>query len=204
MKTIATVRAAAAALLLAATACSILPQSERVQLLDPQLQMPPTAGRGAEWTLNVARPESDPARDSTRVLVRTDAGQLQIHASARWVAAAPELLRTRLVRYLRDSQRIAQVSAGAAGMDRTLALDLRAFELVETGDGRLEAEIRIEARLYEGRSADLLARKLFEARRPVGGTGPAELVTGFEAVLGELIPELAGWLGEHGATRLED
>ncbi len=185
-----------AASLMLASACSILPESAPVQMLDPQLQPPPAASKPIPWTLNVARPESDPVRDSTRVLVRTGAGQLQVHASARWVAAAPELLRTRLVRYLRDSQRIAQVSAGAAGMDRTLALDLRAFELVEAGDGRLEAEIRIEARLYEGRSAELLARKLFEARRPVGGTGPAELVTGFEAVLGEFVPALADWLAD--------
>lgn len=204
MKTIATVRAAAAALLLTATACSILPESKPVQLLDPQLQAPPAASRGAGWTLNVARPESDPARDSTRVLVRTGVGQLQVHASARWVAPAPELLRTRLVRYLRDSGMLDEVGAGASGMDRTLALDLRRFELAETGSGTLQAEVRIEARLYESRSAELLARELFETSRPVNGTGPAEIVGGFEAVLDELIPALAGWLTEHGAEDQED
>ena len=59
-------------------------------------------------------------------------------------------------------------------MDRTLALDLRAFELVETDDGRLEAEIRLEARLYDSRSAELMARQLFQARRAIGGAGAAE------------------------------
>lgn len=193
MKTFWKFQAVAAALLLTA-ACSIIPESEPVQLLDPQLPSPPDVSHTVAWTLNVARPESDPARDSTRVLVRTGEGRLQVHASARWVAAAPELLRTRLVRYLRDSRRIAQVSAGAAGMDRTLALDLRAFELVETGDGRLEAGIRLEARLYDSRSTELLARQLFEDRQPIGGPGAAEIVTGFEAVLGEVIPALAEWL----------
>lgn len=184
---------AVAAILLSATACSILPESEPVQLLDPQLPSPPAAEQVASWTLNVARPESDPARDSTRVLVRTGEGRLQVHASARWVAAAPELLRTRLVRYLRDSQLIAQVSAGAAGSDRTLALDLRAFELLETGSG-LQAEIRLEARLYDSRSTELLSRRLFEARRAVDSTGAAEVVDGFEAALEQLIPALAAWL----------
>ncbi|MBL37480.1 MAG: hypothetical protein CMP07_03620 [Xanthomonadales bacterium] len=188
-------QAAAAALLLAA-ACSIIPESEPVQLLDPQLPSPSAAGQSVAWTLNVTRPESDPARDSSRVLVRTGEGRLQVHATARWVAAAPELLRTRLVRYLRDSQRIAQVSAGAAGMDRTLALDLRAFELVETDDGRLEAEIRLEARLYDSRSAELMARQLFQARRAIGGAGAAEIVDGFESVFGEVIPALADWLSD--------
>jgi len=193
MKTVLRLQATATALLLA-SACSILPESEPVQLLDPQLQSPPPASGHIDWTLNVARPESDPARDSARVLVRTGQGQLQVHATARWVAAAPELLRTRLVRYLRDSQGIAQVSAGAAGLDRTLVLDLRAFELVETQGGRLEAEIRLEARLYERRSAELLARELFETRRPVDGAGPAEIVEGFEAALAQIIPALADWL----------
>jgi len=192
MKTLLKFQAAAALLLMAA--CSILPETQPVQLLDPQLDSPAAASQGVDWTLNVARPESDPARDSTRVLVRTGEGQLQVHANARWVAAAPELVRTRLVRYLRDSQSIDQVSAGAAGLDRTLALDLRRFELVETGDGRLEAEIRLEARLYDSRSAELLARELFEARHAVGGAGPAEVVGGFEAVLGEVVPALADWL----------
>lgn len=182
------------ALLIATAACSIIPESAPVQLLDPRLQPPAAASRHADWSLNVARPESDPARDSTRILVRTGSGQLQVHASARWVAAAPELLRTRLVRYLRDSRSVEEVSAGAAGMDRTLALDLRRFELVETVGGGLEAEIRLEARLYDSRSAQLLARELFEARRPVDGTGAAELVTGFEAVLDDVIPALADWL----------
>lgn len=195
MNTFCKFQAAAAALLLTA-ACSILPESQPVQLLDPQPPSPSAAGQGVEWTLNVTRPESDPARDSNRVLVRTGEGRLQVHATARWVAAAPELLRIRLVRYLRDSQRIAQVSAGAAGMDRTLALDLRAFELVETDDGRLEAEIRLEARLYDSRSAELLARELFQARRPVGAAEAAEIIEGFEAVLEQVIPQLADWLSD--------
>lgn len=194
MKPIIRTTAAALGLLVATAACSIIPDSAPVQLLDPRLQPPADASRRADWSLNVARPESDPARDSTRILIRTGSGQLQVHASARWVAAAPELLRTRLVRYLRDSRSVEEVSAGAAGMDRTLALDLRRFELLETADGGLEAEIRLEARLYDSRSAELLARELFEARRPVGSTDAGDLVTGFEAVLDEVIPAVADWL----------
>lgn len=194
MKRTTKARTAAIALLIMTTACSIIPESAPVQLLDPQLQPPSASSPGTDWSLNVSRPESDPARDSTRVLIRTGAGQLQVHSSARWVAAAPELLRTRLVRYLRDSRSIEQVSAGAAGLDRTLALDLRRFELVESGGGSLEAEVQFEARLYDSRSARLLARELFEARQQVQGTGPAEIVDGFEAVLDQLVPATAAWL----------
>ena len=185
------------ALLVSLASCSILPQSEPVQLLDPQLPAPPISEQSTSWTLNVTRPESDPVRDSTRVLIRTNEGQLQVHSRARWVAAGPELLRTLLVRHLRDARALTQVSSGASGSDRTLALDLRHFELVETATKQLQAEIQIEARLYDSRSTKLLSRDLFKALQPVGGIGSAQIIEGFEDVLGEIIPAIAEWLTGH-------
>lgn len=193
--------ALASALILSAfTACSILPEHQSVQLLDPQPPSPARQAGSIDWTLNVARPTSDAARDSTRVLVRTDQGQLQVHASARWVAAAPELLRTLLVRYLRDAERIDQISAGGAGMDRILALDLRRFELNERSDQRLQAEIRVEAQLFESHGNRLLARRLFASAEPVASADPVEIIRGFESALAEIIPALSDWLGEQPET----
>lgn len=186
----------AALLLTLVAACSILPKTESVQLLDPQLPSPSRDAQAAAWTLHVMRPESDPTRDSNRVLVRTGRGQLQVHPSARWVAAAPELLRTLLVRYMRDASALDQVSTGAAGMDRTLTLDLRRFELAEAGEQSLQAEIRIEARLFDGSTGELLAHRLFERRAPVDAAEPDAIVRGFESVLGAIIPALADWLNE--------
>lgn len=180
-------------------ACSILPESDPVQLLDPRLPGPETAAQGADWALNIARPEADPARDSNRVLIRTGQGQLQVHASARWIAPAPELLRTLLVRYLRDSGRLREVSAGAAGQDRTLVLDLRQFELNESGGDQLQAQIRVEAGLYDSRSSELLARRLFESRQSTASAQPDRILSGFEAALGEIIPALADWVTGHGS-----
>lgn len=187
-----------ALLLSAFTACSILPESEPVQLLDPRL---PSSSRDVQtesvaWTLNVTRPESDPTRDSTRVLVRTGQGRLQVHPTARWVSAAPELLRSLLVRHMRDVNILTHVSAGAAGMDRTLALDLRRFELAEAGENGLQSEIQVEARLFDSRSAELLGSKLFESRQPVEAADTDAIVQGFETALGEIIPALADWLTE--------
>jgi len=196
--------AVAALLLTMSTACSIFPETDPVQLLDPQPPSSASTGQPRAWTLNVYRPEADPARDSTRVLVRTGQGQLQVHATARWVAAAPDLLRTLLVRYMRDANVLSEISAGAAGMDRTLALDLRRFELVETGDQQLAAEIRIEARLFDGRSAELLDRRLFERREPVGNADSDAIIRGFNSVLGEIVPALAAWLTGEGPAPAGD
>ena len=54
----------------------------------------------------------------------------------------------------------------------------------------------LEARLYDSRSAELMARQLFQARRAIGGAGAAEIVDGFESVFGEVIPALADWLSD--------
>jgi len=171
-----------------------------VQSLDPRIPAPDLASRTADWSLNIARPESDPMRDSDRVLVRTAPGRLQVHASARWTDAAPELVRTLLVRHLRDWQRLEQVGAGAAGLERTLALDLRRFELTDSASGRLTADIRFEARLYDSRSAELLARALFESSEPVEDAEPGGIIAGFEAALGDIVPALAAWVVEQGTT----
>lgn len=190
---------AAMALLVTLASCSILPENEPVQLLDPQLAAPAIAAQSAEWSLNILRPESDPVRDSTRVLVRTGEGQLQVLPRARWVAAGPELLRTSLVRHLRDSRALSHVSAGSSGSDRTLALDLRHFDLVETGEKQLQAHVHIEARLYDSRSTKLLSSNIFKSQHPVGGTQPAQIIEGFETTLGEIVPGIADWLRKSGS-----
>lgn len=187
---------ALASLLLAALSsvgCSILPESEPVQLVDPRIQPSGRDGPDVAWTLSIARPETDPARDSDRVLVRTEPGQLKVHPSARWVAPAPELLRTLLIRYLRDNGVVDRVGASVAGSDRTLLVDLRRFELAERPGG-LAAVIELDARLHETRGGALAGRRLFEHREVVADAGPASIVSGFEAGLDALAEEIADWL----------
>lgn len=178
--------------------CSVFPESAPVQLLDPQ--PPPAnapAGATAPWSLDVARPEADPMRDSNRVLIRTGGGRLQVHPSARWVAAGPDLFRTLLVRYMRDREMLEEVGGDVPLAERTLAVDLRRFELAESDDGSLAADIRIEARLYDSASAELLARRLFEVRRSIPSSDAAAITAGFEAALAEIIPAAAEWTVGH-------
>ncbi|HAW94112.1 MULTISPECIES: ABC-type transport auxiliary lipoprotein family protein [unclassified Arsukibacterium] len=190
-------RLMALALLATLVACSVIPESEPVKLLDPTLPTPARAGKSVAWTLNINRPQSDPARDSNRVMVRTADGQLQVLPQMRWIATAPDLFRTLLVRYLRDSHTVAQVSNGASGMARTLQLDIRQFELVENADNLLQASISVEARLYHSRSARLLTRHIFKQQQDIAGTGAAEIISGFEISLRQVIEDIASWLAEY-------
>jgi cholesterol transport system auxiliary component len=178
-----------------AAGCSVLPEPERVQLIDPRPQPQESQREPEPWSLSLSRPETDPARDSVRVLVRTGDGQLQVHPSARWVAPAPELLRTLAIRWLRDSDRLARIDAGIAGTDRVLRLDLRRFELAEPDrGGALAFVIEFDARLTDASSATLPATRLFSHRSRVRGDGPAALVTAAESSLSAVLSDLAAWL----------
>ncbi|MGK7296398.1 MAG: ABC-type transport auxiliary lipoprotein family protein [Candidatus Wenzhouxiangella sp. M2_3B_020] len=188
---------------LCAAGCSILPESEPVQLVDPRVPAADRAGPEIGWTLSIARPETDPARDSDRVLVRTEPGQLKVHSSARWVAPAPELLRTLLIRYLRDSAVVDRVGASVAGSDRTLLIDLRRFELAERGDG-LAAVVEIDARLHKTRGGGLVGRRLFEHREAVADAEPESIVAGFEAGLSALAVDVADWLASEYREAQDD
>ncbi len=180
---------------LAVAACSILPEQEPVHLVDPRLAAEP--GRHGEpraWTLNIARPETDPVRDSARVLVRTPDGQLLVHPTARWVAPAPELVRTALVRYLRDAELLAQVGASASGSDRTLVIDLRHFEIARDPSGSLAVIAQADARLYDSASADRVSRLAFDHAEAIDSASVAEIVRGTQAALAELARRSGDWL----------
>ena len=178
-----------------AAGCSILPETEPVRLVDPRIEGEPGRhGDRLPWTLNITRPETDPVRDSNRVLVRTSQGQLQVHPRARWVAPAPELVRTAVVRYLRDSEMLEEVGASAAGSDRTLVIDLRRFELARSNSGVLQVSLRADALVYSSASAERIGRRRFDHEAPIASADGAAVVQGFQIALEALAVELADWL----------
>lgn len=186
---------AAALVALLATACSVLPQPQAVQLIDPQPEAPAGTESPDSWSLSMTRPSTDPARDSSRVLVRTGDGRLQVHPSARWVAPAPELLRTVALRGLRDADTLRRIDAGIAGADRVLDTDLRRFELAETSAGdELEFVVVFDARVVDADTAELVDARLFSSRTAVAGDEPAAIVMAVETSLSTLLEELADWL----------
>ncbi|MGB0514901.1 MAG: ABC-type transport auxiliary lipoprotein family protein [Wenzhouxiangellaceae bacterium] len=178
------------------SACSIVPDAPPVQLLDPRPDIPAPAHPGVDWRLDVARPESDPVRDSTRVLVRTSDGRLQVQGASRWIAAPPDLLRGMLLRHIRDHAVTADAAAGGSGAEHLLAIDLRRFELDEAGDPRaaIMAVIVLEARLYQSPRYRMIDRRRFEFDAPLAAFEPGAINTALETALAGLIADLTDWL----------
>lgn len=175
------------------SACSVLPRPQSVQLLDPRPETPRAMGETAPWSLSVRRPETDPARDSANVFVRTADGRLQVHPVARWVAPAPDLMQTTLVRYLRDAQALEAVDA-AIGGERELAIDLRRFELAESAGGGLALAIAMDVRLLAAANARVVARRVFRRETPLSEDGSGRIVDAAESAFSALLGELADWL----------
>ncbi|NKI33697.1 hypothetical protein HFP89_00775 [Wenzhouxiangella sp. XN79A] len=192
---------AALAVSLGLAGCSVLPEKVAVQQLDPRIDGVPGAhGPTRPGRLGLPRPEADPARDANRVLVRTAGGRLQVLPQLRWVAPAPDLLQTTLIRYLRDAELFSDVTPSASLVDRALFIDLRRFELAETDDG-LAAVIELDARLLDADSGAPVARLRMLHQAPLASAGATEVVAGFEAALADLAGRIADRLADRTADR---
>lgn len=189
-----------AALLL--SACVLGGSDTRYRLIAPQLDSDAAAGTGGPArTLAIARPHADRARDSTRILVRRDR-VLMPWSGAAWIDRAPDLVQDLLVAHL--DGRVATVGRyGSLPAEYRLDLVLRRFELVE-GDGGLEADIAIVARLFDS-SGGLLASTRVTSRKPAGAVNIDAAVSameaGMETVFGSLAEWLDGRLAASGADR---
>lgn len=183
---------AIAALLLAG--CSVFPDAEPVVRLDPRIDVEPGAhGPTLDLRLGLPRPEADPARDANRVLVRTATGRLQVVSNLRWVAPAPDLVQTTLIRYLRDAEAFAAVMPGAGSVERALFIDLRRFELAETGGG-LRVVIELDARVLDAFSGQPLDRIHLLHEEPLASPGGADVVAGFETALAAVAERIGVFL----------
>ncbi|MCA1780078.1 MAG: ABC-type transport auxiliary lipoprotein family protein [Xanthomonadaceae bacterium] len=189
-------------LLLLLTGCSLVPQSSPVTLIEPALQQRATPGSTppGDWTLRIERPETDQVRDSRLVLVRDSNASLRVFSPARWVDNIPDLLRASIIRHLRDSQRLADVSASAPLANRVLRIDLRKFEAVDDASAPLRTEIVIDARLFDGASGDILSRRVFAHDQTIDQVEAADVAAGVGDALDRLVAELADWVVQAGAA----
>lgn len=166
--------------------CSVFPDAAPVQRLDPRIAVDAGAhGPALDLRLGLPRPEADPARDANRVLVRTATGRLQVLPELRWVAPAPDVVQTTLIRYLRDAEVFTDVTPSAGLVDRALFIDLRRFELAENG-GSLQVVIELDARVLDAVSGEPLDRFQVVHEAALATAGAADVVAGFETGLADV------------------
>ena len=175
-------------------ACSILPQSEPLDIyLLPGTTLPAQTQR-VDWSLRVNSPVSNQLLDDNRIVVLPKPGLINTYQGVRWSERTPRLLRDRLLDAFHDDGRIQTLSNEEQRLQADLELvsDLRSFHS-EYRDGLPYALIRLDASLVDVRSQQIIASRRFRISQPASDTSIDSVVTAFGEAGDQLSRELVDW-----------
>jgi len=186
---------AMAAAMSLASACSILPPSEPVDLYRLPVNQPSRVATPLDWSLRLNKPLASEVLAGPRITVIPHGDVVSSYKGARWSDAVPVLLRNRLLDGFQRDGQVQRLSADDSNLqaDYELAGELQAFQSEYRPDGEVEVVIRYDARLVQGRSQRILASKRFEIRRPLADKQVAAVVAGFGAASDQLAGQVVAW-----------
>ncbi|WP_225790010.1 ABC-type transport auxiliary lipoprotein family protein [Pseudomonas sp. Marseille-P8916] len=177
-----------------ATACSILPQSEPVDIY--RLPVSQANGNQAplDWSLRLNKPLASEALAGPRIAVIPQGDVISSYKGARWSDPVPLLLRNRLLDGFQRDGRVQRLSADDSNLqaDFELVGELQAFQS-EYRAGGVEVLIRYDARLVQGRSQRILASRRFEVRQPLGDSQVPAVGAGFGSASDQLVGQVVAW-----------
>ncbi|WP_444677659.1 ABC-type transport auxiliary lipoprotein family protein [Halomonas sp. E19] len=189
-------------LMLGAAGCTLVPQRTPLALYTlPDGTVPPAhanAARQDTRTLRIDTPQASGLLDSARIVVVPTPHQPQVYEGARWADDMPRLLRNRMLDAFQADGRLSRLVHDGAALvaDFELASDLRAFQSEYHAGRAPQAVIRLDARLIDARSQQLLASRRFEQRHHAQSEALPDVVTAFGAAADQLTLELVAWVVE--------
>jgi len=186
---------ALAAALSLTSACSILPQSEPVDIYRLPVNQASQSAIPVDWSLRLNKPLASETLAGPRIAVIPQGDVLSSYKGARWSDPVPLLVRNRLLDGFQRDGRVQRLSADDSNLqaDYELAGELQAFQSEYRDGGAVEVVIRYDARLVQGRSQRILASKRFEVRQPLADTQVSAVVAGFGAASDQLAGQVVNW-----------
>lgn len=182
---------ASAAVLLGA--CGIVPEVNKpLNLYSLSPKVAPAANPPAlDWQLVVSEPNAGADLDTNRIALTRAANRIEYFAEGVWSDAAPALVQSKLIEAFEDVVPNMAVGRDSAGLkpDYILQSELRDFQASYGGAGA-EAVVRITAKLVKMPERRIVSSISAEARKPAGGTGLPNIVSAFEAALGDVFNQL--------------
>lgn len=176
--------------------CNLVPERTPITLFElpaERLASAPETSMLPDTTLRLAVPRASGFLDGSRIIVMPQANQLQAYENVRWADNLPQLLRDRLLDAFQDNGRLSRVhSERTIAADVELQSDLRAFHS-EYHDGLPEATLRLDVRLVDSRSLQLIASQRFIQKRQAASEAIPDVVVAFGAAVDELAHELVEW-----------
>ncbi|MDR1855296.1 MAG: ABC-type transport auxiliary lipoprotein family protein [Azoarcus sp.] len=199
---------AAALCALLATACSVLPAPEPldVYLLPATNKAATDASAPRAWSLRIARPDASGQLVGQRILVVPEPNRMSVYKGASWHEPTPLLVRNRIFDAFRADGRVSALSTEEMRTfaDFELASDLSAFHSeYRAGTKSPDAVIRLDTRLVDTASRRIVASRVFEARQNAADTSVAAVVTAFGAAADRLAAELVAWAVTQADTARE-
>ena len=191
---------ALAAAMSLASACSILPPSEPVDLYRLPVNQPSRVATPLDWSLRVNKPLASEVLAGPRITVIPQGDVVSSYKGARWSDPTPLLVRNRLLDGFQRDGRVQRLSADDSNLqaDYELVGELQAFQSEYRAGGTLEGVIRYDARLVQGRSQRILASKRFEVHQPLADQQVAAVVAGFGAASDQLAGQVINWTVAQG------
>lgn len=180
-------------------ACSILPQSEPLDIYLLPATPLQAQSQAVDWSLRVNSPTSNPLLDSTRIVVLPEAGRVNTYQGVRWSDRTPQLLRGRLLDAFREDGRIAALSNEDQRLQADLELvsDLRTFHSAYH-DGVPQVDVRLEVNLVDARSQQIIASRRFAASEGAADTSVESVVAAFGRAGDRIAAELVNWTLSEG------
>ncbi len=175
-------------------ACSILPQSEPLDIYLLPANTLPAQTQRVDWSLRVSSPISNQLLDGTRIVVLPEPGRVNTYQGVRWSERTSQLLRGRLLDAFQDDGRIQALSNDEQRLQADLELvsDLRSFHS-QYRDGVPEVLIQLDARLVDARDQRILASRRFSVSQAASGTSIDSVVAAFGQAGDRLSRELVDW-----------
>lgn len=180
-------------------ACSILPQSEPLDIYLLPAAALPARTQAVDWSLRISTPSSGELLDGTRIVVLPEPGRINTYQGARWSERTPQLVRQRLLDAFQDDARVKALSTEDQHLQADLELvsELRSFQS-QYRDGRPEALIQLDVRLVDVRAQRILASRRFNVSQVAGDTSVAAVVAAFGQAGDQLSRELVDWTLHEG------
>lgn len=207
MKLALPLRLLAVATLLGLSACTLLPESEPVQVYQMPAPKQPEAQsvNALPVSLRIDTPRAGFALSGPRMLVNPEGDQLSTYKGARWSDPVPTLVRDHLARSfaLRGGLRHVSTEDHSLYADVHMGTDLRSFQVIY-GDRGPQATIELDARLVDPTNRHVLASRSFFIEQPLQNPQVPSVVQAYGQALDQLADDLIGWatpvLDKHATT----
>ncbi|HEX5080304.1 MAG TPA: ABC-type transport auxiliary lipoprotein family protein [Geminicoccaceae bacterium] len=147
------------------------------------------------WSLVIARPETSPAIDTTRIAVVRTGVEIEYYADARWVDRPSAMLQPILVQSFRNSGAIAVVGGDRAPFrpDFVLNTEIVTFYALHAEGSQPQARVDIASTLIQMPRRNVVGSTEIGRTVPAAGGDLNAVTAAFDDALGKVIKRIVEW-----------